>query len=231
MLVDLAKLVNLLSSVRSKLDLGGEEIDSLVLVQGAVDEGGLNDTLGSLGGLQEALSEAGTGHSHGKSSRSGTVLGLDDLITTELDAVDELITDSSADVGVVGLGEKGNNGDTGVTSDDGHVLVGWVGGLDLGDESGSTDDIEGGDTEQALGVVDTTGLEDLSDNWDGGVNLSVLMSVNCIYKNIPPSHREHGRKRRRTGFEITRMLALGDASAAALAKSRTMEALVLKRSI
>lgn len=35
----------------------------------------------------------------------------------------------------------------------------------------------------------------------------------------------------RTGLEITRILASGDASAAALARSRTIDALVLKRSV
>jgi hypothetical protein len=34
-----------------------------------------------------------------------------------------------------------------------------------------------------------------------------------------------------TGLEMTRMLASGEASAAALARSRTIEALVLKRSV
>ena len=171
MLVDLAELVDLLNSVRSKLDLGREEVDSLVLVQGAVDEGRLNNTLGSLGSLQEALSEAGTGHSHGEGGRSGTVLGLDDLVTTELDAVDERITGVSGDVGVVGLGEKGHDGDTGVTTDDGDVLVGRVGLLDFRNEAGGADNVEGGDTEQALGVVDTARLEDLRNNWDGRVDL------------------------------------------------------------
>ena len=34
-----------------------------------------------------------------------------------------------------------------------------------------------------------------------------------------------------TGLEMTRMLALGEEAAMALARSRTMEALVLKRSV
>lgn len=37
-------------------------------------------------------------------------------------------------------------------------------------------------------------------------------------------------RRGRTGLEMMRMLASGECSAAALARSRTMEALVLKRS-
>lgn len=60
-----------------------------------------------------------------------------------------------------------------MATDDGDFLVGRVGGFDLGDEAGGTDNIKGGDTEEALGVVDALGLEDLSDNGDGGVNLSI----------------------------------------------------------
>lgn len=68
------------------------------------------------------------------------------------------------------LAEEGNDGDTGVTTDNGDVLVDGVGLLDLGDEAGGTDDVEGGDTEEGLGVVDTTGLEDLSADGHGGVD-------------------------------------------------------------
>ena len=67
--------------------------------------------------------------------------------------------------------EEGNDGRAGVATDDGDVLVGGVGALDLGDETGSTDDVEGGDTKEALGVVDTLGLEDLGADGDGGVDL------------------------------------------------------------
>jgi hypothetical protein len=58
-----------------------------------------------------------------------------------------------------------------VATNDGHFLVGRVGLLDLGDEAGSTDDVERSNTEQALGVVDTLGLEDLGNDGDGGVDL------------------------------------------------------------
>jgi len=54
-----------------------------------------------------------------------------------------------------------NNGDGGV----------FGGSLNkTGSESGSTDDVEGGDTEQVLGVEDTGFLEGSSDNRDGGVD-------------------------------------------------------------
>jgi hypothetical protein len=59
-----------------------------------------------------------------------------------------------------------------VTADNGNVLAGGVGALDLGDEAGGTDNVEGGDTEETLGVVDTAGLVDLGNDGDGGVDLS-----------------------------------------------------------
>jgi hypothetical protein len=100
-LVDLANGVDLLNTVGAELDLGGEEVDTLVLVERRVDEGGLNDTLLALGGAEEGLGEAGTGHSHGESGGTSTVLGLDDLITTELDAVDKGSAGLIGDGGVV----------------------------------------------------------------------------------------------------------------------------------
>jgi hypothetical protein len=63
-----------------------------------------------------------------------------------------------------------------VTTNDGDLLVAGVGLLDLGDEARGTDNIKGGNTEQALGVVDTSGLENLRDNGDGGVDLRPLIS-------------------------------------------------------
>ena len=170
-LVDLTDGEDLLNTVGAELDLGGEEVNALVLVQGRLDEGGLNDTLLALGGAEEGLSEASTGHGHGESGRAGTVLGLDDLITTELDAVDEGVTSLTGDRSVVGLREEGNDGHAGVATNDGDLLVRGIGLLDFGDEAGSADDIEGGDTEQALGVVDTLGLVHLRDDGHSGVDL------------------------------------------------------------
>lgn len=168
---DVADGVDLLSTVGAELDLGGEEVDTLVLVERGLNEGGLDDTLLALSGLEEGFGEAGTGESHGEGGGTGTVLGLDDLVTTELDAVHELVAGGTFDVGVVGLGEEGDDGDTGVTTDNGNLLVGGVGALELGDEARSTDNVKGGDTEETLGVVDTLGLVDLGDDGDGRVDL------------------------------------------------------------
>jgi hypothetical protein len=68
------------------------------------------------------------------------------------------------------LAQKRNDGDTRVTTNDGDLGGGGVGTLDFGDESGGTDDIQSGDTEQALGVVDTVLAESLSNDGDSRVD-------------------------------------------------------------
>lgn len=187
-----------LDTVGAELNAGGEEVDALVLVQGRLDKGGLNDTLLALGSAEEGLGEASTGHGHGEGGRASTVLGLDNLVTTELDAVDESVAGLAGDGGVVGLRQQGDDGHTGVATDDGDLLASGVGLLDLGDEAGGTDDVKGGDTEEALGVVDTLGLVDLGDDGDGGVDLEEL-SVKRQERTIKnPRGIEH------TGLAMTR---------------------------
>ena len=110
-----------------------------------------------------------------------------------------------------------------MASDDGDVLVRWVGALKLRNKSGGTDYIERSNTEEALWVVDVLGLEDLGTDGDSGVDLA--RSVASPHKSSEFSGYRH------TGFEMTRTLAPGAASATALARSRTMDALVLNRSI
>lgn len=160
--------MDLLNTLRAELNLGAEELDALVLVERRLDERGLNDTLLALDSAEDGVSHAGTSHGHGKGGRASTVLGLDNLITTELDTLDELSV--GREVGMVGLGEERDDGDTGVATDNGDVLVLGVGALDLGNESGGTDNIEGGDTEEGLGVVDTLSLENLLDDGDSRVD-------------------------------------------------------------
>jgi hypothetical protein len=170
---DLANWVDLLNTVWSEFDICGEEVASAVLVQWAVDECWLNDTLLALSGLQQALGEAGTSHGHGESCRSGTALGLDNLVTTELHAADVLIV-LLAGQGVSRLGEERNDGGARVTTNNGDVLVGGVGALELGDEAAGANDVKGGDTKETLWVVDTSGLENLGADWDGGVDLAMV---------------------------------------------------------
>ena len=147
MLGELAYIVDLLDAIWTELNLGGEEFDTLILVQWAVDEGALYHALLTLGSLQQALREARTGHSHRKCSRSITIFGLDYLITTKLNAADKGIELLASDVAMTGLRDQRHNGDARVSTNNGDVLVGWIGSLNLGHKSGGTDDIEGSDTE------------------------------------------------------------------------------------
>lgn len=157
--VNLADVVDLLNTAGAEFDLGGKELNTLVLEQRAVDESRLDDTLLALSSAEDRVSHTGTSHGHGEGSGTSALLSLDDLITTELDTLDELGV--GAQVGVVALAEKRNNGDTGVTTNNSDLLIGGVGTLELADETGSANDIESGDTEQAFGVVDAASLEDL----------------------------------------------------------------------
>ncbi len=59
-----------------------------------------------------------------------------------------------------------------MATNNGDVLTGWVGVLELRNEARGTNDVEGGDTEEALGVVDALGLENFGGNGDGGVDLN-----------------------------------------------------------
>ena len=58
-----------------------------------------------------------------------------------------------------------------MAADNGDLLVRWIGALDLRDEAGGTDNVEGGYAEQSLGIVNTFGLEYLSADRDGRVDL------------------------------------------------------------
>lgn len=69
----------------------------------------------------------------------------------------------------LGLGKQRNDGDTRVTTNDGDDGVSGVGRLDGRKESGSSDDVKGGDSVQLGGVVLAGVLEDLSDDGYGGV--------------------------------------------------------------
>lgn len=113
-----------------------------------------------------------TSESHGESSRTSTILSLNDLITTELDTVDQSIVTVSGDLEARSdLAEQRNNSLARVTTDNGDGGLGGV--LKTGELLGEglgTDNVQGGNTEQTLGVEDTGGLEDLGGDGDGRVD-------------------------------------------------------------
>lgn len=166
--MDLADRMNLLHTTGAELNLASEEVNALVLVQWAVDKSRLHNALLALRSLQQALSESRTRHSHRERGRSSTILGLDDLVTTELDAVQEICI--ANEIWVVGLREQRYNGYARVAADNGDVLIRRVSVLELADESAGPDYIQCGDTKETFGVVDTCTLEYLGDDWNGRVD-------------------------------------------------------------
>ena len=109
---------------------------------------------------------------HGQSGGTSTVLGLDNLVTTELNSVHESIVLVVRDLnGRRGLADEGDNGLARVSTNDGDVQLLGVGlANNLSDEGLSTNDVESGDTKETLRVEDALGLENLGSNGNGRVD-------------------------------------------------------------
>ena len=162
---------DVLHAVGAELD-GGGEVLHLVLEQGALHEGALLDAGLAVERLEQALGEDGSSVGHREGGGARTVLGLDDLVTTELDAVHELVVLLAGldAVRLGGLRQEGHDGDTRVATDDGNIGRLGVGVGDARQEGRGAGHVERGHTEQALGVVHASLLEDLGDDRDGGVH-------------------------------------------------------------
>lgn len=98
--------------------------------------------------------------------------------------------------------------------------------LQLADESVGTNDIKSSNTENTIGIVHAGFLKYFACNGDSAVNLlSKIAKFNiCCGLVIRKSSILF------TGLEMIPINALGQTSAAAIAKSRTIEALMLNRS-
>lgn len=168
---ELTKGEDLLDTLSAELDVGRKVLDALGLVEGRLDKGRLDDAGLAVEGSDERVGESSTGVTHGEGGRSGSGLGLDDLVTAELDSVDKGLVLLALDVGALaGLAQERDDGDARVSTDDGDVDVLGVGVLDLAEESRGPDDVEGGDTEESLLVKDTGLLEHLGEDGDGRVD-------------------------------------------------------------
>ena len=163
----------------AELDRDGEEVAARLLSNGLttrntwqVDEGWLNDALLALGSLHDALGEAETSVSHGQGSRASTILRLDHFVTTELDTLGQSLELVFWDLDSrLGLAEERDDGLARVTANDRDDGLGWVAlASDVLDEGLGSDDIECSDAKELLGVEDTLGLQDLSCDWDCGVD-------------------------------------------------------------
>lgn len=109
-----------------------------------------------------------TGESHGQGGRASAILGLDDLVTTKLDTVDQVLVlvARNRDAGLDST-EDGDNGLARVSTNNGDskLRAGLLAG-DLSNKGLSTNDIKGGDTEESLGVEDALGLQNLGGDGD-----------------------------------------------------------------
>jgi hypothetical protein len=79
---------------------------------------------------------------------------LNDFIATKLDATNVVFKLLVLEI-KASLAKEWNNRYTAVSTDDCDVLLGRVGIFDLTDKSAGTDNVEGGDTEEFLRIVDT----------------------------------------------------------------------------
>ena len=159
------------SETYTKLNVGREEVDALVSEERALDEAGRDDALLATQATEECIGELGTGIRHRERSAAGTILGLDDLVTTELDTVDNLLVRLALYGLAEGtLGEQGHDGRARVATDDGNDGLLGVRVRELAEEAGGTDDVEGGDTEEAAGVEDAGLLEGRGDDRDRRVD-------------------------------------------------------------
>jgi hypothetical protein len=133
--------------------------------------GALNNASGAAVGLEKGSDEAISGGSHGEGGRACAVLGLDNLITAELNAVGQssnlLVAEA---LGGLHVGEEGEDGDASVATNNGNLDASGVDALGLCDEGLGTEDIKGGDTKELFGVVDAVLLEDLRGDRDRRVD-------------------------------------------------------------
>jgi hypothetical protein len=112
---------------------------------------------------------------HGKSSRSSSILCLDNLITTELDSVGQGSNISIRELGTLDLGQQGKDGGASMTTNHGNIDSSLESGVASGplvliDKSVCADNIQSGNSEQSAVVVNTLLLQSLGKDWDGRVD-------------------------------------------------------------
>ncbi len=163
--------MDLLNARWAELNTSGEELNTWN--HGALDKGALRHVLLALEAAENTVDKAGTGRGHREGGRASSILGLDDLITTELDAHSELLNlvlrklacNTSGE-----LGEEWEDSDTSVAANDVHVSLASLTASGLSNKRVGAEHIEGGDTKDLLWVIDAVTLEDLSRDGNSGVD-------------------------------------------------------------
>lgn len=141
----------------------GANLDILLAVHGpensvGEDGGGYRSTRRVSDSCEMLTSLRARTVSHRQSCGSGSVLGLDDLVTTELNALDERSEGLAALLdNLLALGqlrEERDDGDTRVTADDGNVSLLGLGAGEARQEGRGANEVEGGDTKEATYRLD-----------------------------------------------------------------------------
>lgn len=166
---NLPHLMDLLHPTRAQLDLTREEIDALVFIQRAIHKRRLHHALLPLRSLEQTFREPRPRHRHTQRRRARAIFRLDDLVPTKLHPKHEIIQLLPAKL-VPALAQQRHDRRARVAAHDGDVLVGRVRALVLRDEAAGAHDVEGRDAEEALGVVDAGGFEDLGADGHGAVD-------------------------------------------------------------
>lgn len=210
-----SNFMDFLDTLGSELNIGGEERNSLLGEEGAFNKGGLDDVFLPRKSFEEAESESGAGKSHRQGGTTLSVLGLDNFVTTKLNTVGEGFELFVVKLKTLDLGKEGNNGGTGVATDDRNLNILGVFLHLFGDESRGANNIKGSHAKETASIVYIVLLEDFSNDGDSGINGvgdDKEVSLGAVSWKI-------------------NMMPMADAYLAqAAARSRTMEALMLKRS-
>lgn len=120
-----------------------------------LDEGALNNVLLTTHGGKKAASKDLASISHGQSGRAGTVLGLDNLVTTELNTMSEGGDVSVSELSTRNLGQKRQDGSTSMATNDRDLGGAHIKLLVLRNEGIGTDNVKSGNTEQTARIVNT----------------------------------------------------------------------------
>ena len=164
---DFSESHDLRDTVGSKLAGGREEFG---IRNVGFDKGALHNIIGTVHGLEDLVGEEVSGVGHGKGCRSGSGLGLNDLVSTELGSFRDCLEFFAVGVVSGNLREEGKNGNSGVSANHWNVdFTGITSGRGA-DKSVGSNDVKGSHTTKLFGIKDALLLEDLGGNWDGRVD-------------------------------------------------------------
>ncbi|KIJ24628.1 hypothetical protein M422DRAFT_39085, partial [Sphaerobolus stellatus SS14] len=170
---DVAEVMDLLDTVGAKLHSTREELNSLGSKERALNKSRRNNPRLALQSPQQQVRELRRGIRHVQRRGPRFILRLHNLITSILNPMDKRLPRLAALLHGRTSGrlrKLGDDRDTRVTANDGNGGLSGVGAHDAEEEAGRTDDVEGGDAEEARGVVRPGVFEGARNDGDGGVD-------------------------------------------------------------